>query len=53
MWLNLSRDELHSSRYLIFRLEGLEDAATLAEGRRRASEWQAGRGGAVPEARPL
>ena len=40
MWLNLSREAEHSSRYLLFRLEGELDAATLADGRRLAARWR-------------
>jgi hypothetical protein len=41
MWLNLSREEMHSSRYLIFRLEGELSEEELAEGRRLAEAWRA------------
>jgi TPR repeat protein len=48
-WLYLSRDKLHSSRYLIFTLEDSVSAETLAEGKRRAEAWRNGEETAHPE----
>ena len=52
-WLYLSREKLHSSRYLIFRLEGEVSEGVLAEGQRRARAWHQEDSGARSDFAPL